>query len=195
MIWNWRSFFVSRLKVIHFMRNILIYISFLFTIESFSQGINAYEIDSISISIGKDLIKDSFNQKVLIYQTGCVGCFSNGSCRCIGSHLIPYIIWQTDTILRIKKLNCCKDETNYEILASNNIWSEYDSKLFNSKFNSSYYTSHAHFYSIILIDKKEVQKIEMFDYYFEENNKFKTQNETQAAFTFLEILREMIGKL
>jgi len=155
------------------------------------------EIDKIAESNAKKLLSDKKTEQVLIYSTGCIGCDIIANCTCEFGDKETYLIWTESEKTFIQSIDCCyislKKEVNLdEVLNFLNLNSK---NIFDSKFQSDYMTVHHSFDKISLITNKRTKTVELFNYYFDSENKYSGENNKQKALRFKNLLIKRIKQI
>ncbi len=155
-----------------------------------------WSIDSLAQIEAQNLLKKGITNEVIVYSSGCTGCYSlDGNCQCSDGLISVYIIWKQNDIL-IKRLNCCY-ETYGKPFEAENLLNEFlleQKQIFNSKFEFDYITPHDDFFRIRLLTRDSEQLIRMSSVHFDQNTEHFTSNMQQPAKLYLDKLREAITK-
>lgn len=148
------------------------------------------EVDSTATALAKDLIQNNLAQTVLIYESGCVGCYTIDDCQCEGGVVDIYIIWDYEQP-KIKKINCCfvtyaKEFHGQEILAD---LVNRQEEILTSEFRFDYIETHGMFDRIKMVTKDSVLKINIPSELFNDDYKYREHNLAQPAKEYLESLK------
>jgi len=149
------------------------------TLPSYAQQLTTRDVDSIATVIADQLIASKRADEVLVFNSGCIGCVRvNNECSCGDGYTITYLMWKEQNKTWLTQLNCCAHEQSIE-LNDSTIWGELSlnkNRIFNSKFNEDYISSHYRYWHIKILPTFPTE-LRMYDYYFAKNYKYQKHNE------------------
>ena len=180
-------------------RNIII-TTLLIIISFISQGQNLTfdKIDDMANTKANELLENNNISEVLIYSNGCIGCerISLNECECNLGFKRTYLFWKELNSFKILKVDCCQV---YEAKTINliDLWGSLINKkneIFKSKFKSEIEIVHYSFIDIKLISENKVLESKLKDYYFDESNRYYTDNQNQPIIEFQELIAKKVNK-
>ena len=145
-------------------------------------------------SYALDLLKNEETEKILIYKTGCIGCPILNECKCSSGTIKSFLFWKEANKSYVIEINCC-ETTEKKETDIGAVWQELETNqeaIYNSKFKGKKKSSHYDFYEVKVISKESSQKIEMSDFYFDDDNKYHKQNSRQAARKFQKLINVIL---
>ena len=162
-----------------------------------AQEYSLHEADSIALSDAIKVVNSSQVDSAFVYSSGCIGCEVIGDdCSCSYGFVNVYLFYKAENGTQVNLYSCCK--IGEKISVKEFPWSDISKqgdKIFHSEFNSTYLASHYDFMTLKLITSASVREINLYDYYFDEENPHKQKNELQQARKLQKQISELIRKI
>lgn len=164
---------------------------------TFGQNITTWSLDSLAVLLANDLIESNQTNEVLIFQNGCIGCeVGNADCECFDGYSLVYLIWAADGKIWSTRINCClKTEKNE--FPNQKLWNEFEmhrQNIFTSRFKADVDWSHYGFWYLRSMPNHP-QRLQIFDYYLDDDSPYQANNREQAANQFRQKLQESLNEV
>ena len=192
-----KAIFLSQTLPSISMKNTLVLLFMILCRGVLAQEFSLDEADSIALSDAIKTVNSSQVDSAFIYSSGCIGCEVIGDdCSCSYGFVNVYLFYKAENGTQVNLYSCCG--TGEKINIKDFPWSDISKqgdKIFHSEFNSTYLTVHNDFMNLKLITLDGVREINLYDYYFDEENPHKQKNELQPARKLQKQLSESIRKI